>query len=258
MEQSTRNDEIEIDLRELFAVLLRKAWIILLAGVGLAIVALLISKFVIRPQYISTTKVYVMNRQDSNAVITYSDLQSGAQLTQDYMTLITSRPVTEQVIAELGLDMKHKDMVDIISVDNPKNTRTLTISVEYNDPYMAKEIADAIRKASTVHITNVMDIDAVNVVEEANVPDEPSSPNIKKNTVMCGAIGVALAMIVISIIYILDDTIKTPEDVEKYLGLSVLSSIPVQEDMNNLSKRKREKKVKAKQKSNEKYNQHGR
>ena len=240
MEQKYNNDEIVIDLKELFFVLLGKFWIIFLAGVGLALATFLISVFLIESKYESTTKIYVLNKQNESAAITYSDLQSGSQLTKDYMTLVTSRPVVEQVIAELDLDMKYKGLVGCITVSNPSDTRILNITVEYNDPFLAKRIADAIRKASATHITSVMNIEQVNLVEEANIPENSSSPNVVKNTLIGGFAGVFLACLVILVIYIQDDTIKIPDDVERYLGMSVLSSIPVQE---SLKKNKTKKKV---------------
>lgn len=228
MKEKTLQDEIVIDLRDLFAIILRRMWIIAVIGIGMALGAYMLSKYVITPKYQSTTKVYVMNKLNENSGLTYSDLQSSTQLTKDFMTLVTSRPVIEQVNTQLELPMTYKQIVNMISVENPDNTRILEITVEYTDPFMAKEIADAVRTASADHIKNVMDIDQVNVVEEANKPEEKSYPNTLKNTILGGIIGLIFTTIIICVIFVLDDTIKTPDDVEKYLGLSVLSSIPVQ------------------------------
>lgn len=84
-----------------------------------------------------------------------------------------------------------------------------------------------------------MDIKAVNVVETANIPDEPSSPSVPKNGVIGGLLGILLAAAVVIIVYLTNDTVKTPEDVEKYLGLSVLGTIPYSSKMGKKSKRKR-------------------
>lgn len=89
------------------------------------------------------------------------------------------------------------------------------------------------------HIQQVMDIKAVNVVETANIPDEPSSPSVPKNGVIGGLLGILLAAAVVLIVYLTNDTVKTPEDVEKYLGLSVLGTIPYSSKMGKKSKRKR-------------------
>lgn len=240
MEPKNMNEEFEIDVKELVFILLKRIWIIIMAGVGAALLAFLISEFVVVPMYQSTTKVYILNKQESNAAITYTDLQTGTQLTKDYMTLITSRPVLEQVIAQLELDIKYNDLVSLITVENPTDTRLLNITVEYKDPYMAKQIADAVREASSVHIQDVMDIEEVNKAEDANIPEEPSSPNVLMNTILGGLVGGFIAVGAILLVYMLDDTIKTPDDLEKHLGISVLSSIPLQ-DGNKKKKRRKDK-----------------
>lgn len=246
MEQIKTNDEVEINLKELWSLLIRKLWIMALAGIGVGVGIFLINYFAIQSKYESTTKIYVLNKQDSSSAITYSDLQTGTQLTKDYMTLVTSRPVTEQVISLLKLDIKHEDLVRMISVENPADTRILNITVKYNDPYMTKQIADAVREASALHITKVMDIERVNMVEEANIPESPSSPNIIRNTVIGVILGFFIAAFIISLFYIVDDTIKTPDDIEKYLELSILSTIPYQKDMECSKRRNKEKKASSK------------
>lgn len=244
MEQNTQQDEIVINIIELFSVLWRRLWIVVTAGIGLALIAFLISNYVMVPKYKSTTQIYIMNKQNENTTITYSDLQSGTQLTQDYMTLVTSRPVLEQVNVQLGLNMKYEDIVSLISVENPNNTRILKITAEYTDPLLAKRIADTVRIASASLITRVMNIDKVNLVEEANIPEEKSSPNTLKNTIIGGITGSVITGIIIAAIYLMNDTIKTPDDVEKYLQLSVLSSIPVQSDLKKSDKKNKKKKSK--------------
>lgn len=237
MDQNRTNDEIEIDLKELAGVLISRIWIILITGVMLAILAFILSKFVMSPQYESTTKIYVLNKQDDSATISYQDLQSGTQLTKDYMTLVTSRPVLEQVIADLKLPLAYEELAKKISVTNPQDTRILEITVDYKEPNTAKQIADAVRDAAAVHITDVMDIDKVNIVEEANIPEEPSEPNTLHNTIIGGAFGIFFSGFIILIIYLLNDNIKTPEDIEKYLGISVLSTIPIQVSMKPAKKK---------------------
>ena len=232
------NDEITIDLTELFMARWRKLHLVILAGIVVALLAFIGTKLFITPMYTSVTKVYVLSKQDGNASPTYSDLQTGSSLTKDYMELVKSRPVLEQVIAILNLDMKAEELADTITVDTPTDTRILRISVENEDPKTAKEIADAIRESVSIQITEIMDADSVNTVEVGNLPTEPSSPSTMKNMLIGGILGVLLAIGIIVLIYILDDTIKTPEDVEYYLGRNVLTSIPIEEGV------KKSKKVK--------------
>lgn len=225
------NDEIEIDLREVFILLISKMWLIVLVGLLTAVIGFAISAFFISPTYKSTSKIYILNKQQENTV-TYSDVQLGTQLTKDYAQLITSRLVLEKVIEELQLDeiyegMDYEAMLEKVEVTTPTDTRILSITVTDTDPVMAMNIANSVREAAAVHIKNVMDIEAVNVVETANLPMEKAGPSISKWTLIGGCVGAFLVIAVVLVIFFLDDTIKTSDDVEKYLGLSTLALIPL-------------------------------
>lgn len=236
---NNRNDEeITIDLSELFMALYSKVHLILLAGVFMALIAFVGTKLFLTPQYTSTTKLYVLSRQDSSASVTYSDLQTGTQLTKDYMELVKSRIVLEQVISVLNLDMTTKELSEQIEVTTPTDSRVMSISVTNEDPKIARDIANAAREAVGIQITEIMDADSVNTVEDADLPIVPSSPNALKNTVIGGILGVLLAIGVVVLVFMLDDTIKTPEDVEHYLGMNVLASLPIKEGTRKNKKKK--------------------
>ena len=179
------------------------------------------------PMYTSVTKMYVLSRQDSSSGVTYSDLQTGSQLTKDYAELVKSRPVLEQVIAVLNLDIEPEDLAENITVETPIDTRILSISVESDNPKEAKEIADTLRETVSSEIKEIMHAESVDTIEDGNLPKEPSSPSLKKNMVLGGALGVFLALAILIFIFLRDDTIKNPDDVEQYLGLNVLTSIPI-------------------------------
>lgn len=232
------NNEIEFDLLEIVHILFGRFWIILCVGFFAALICFALSAYVLAPVYESTTKIYILNKTDNTAV-TYTDVQMGTQLTKDYAELINSRYVLEKVIEQLSLeDMEYKDLMNKVSVNTPVDTRIVSITVEHTDPELAMRIANCIREVAGEHIQNVMDIEAVNVVETANMPMEKSEPSIVKWTMIGGALGVFLACAVILTIFLLDDTIKSSENVEKYLGLSTLALIPVVSEDNTAKKRK--------------------
>ena len=251
--RDNRDDVIEIDLVELLGVILHNLWIIIVSGVIVAAVALLVSYFIITPKYESVTEIYVISKTNADTM-TYSDLQAGSTLTKDYKELVKSRPVLEEVLAETGIDVELKDLEEQITVEVPTDTRIVSITVEDKDPYEARIIADSVRIAASKHIREVMDTEAVNVVEEASLPIEKSSPSILKNTAIGYAVGLFLAIAIVIINYIMDDTIKTPDDVEKFLGVSVLGSIPYSEndlsdkaEMERYEKKKKQRKKKQKE-----------
>lgn len=237
-----REDEIEIDLKELFFYLLGKAVYIIGAGVALAALALAVTVFFITPKYTSTTSMYVLNRQNAETV-SNSDLQSSTYLTKDYIELIKSRTVVESVIADLGLDTTYESVLGAMSVAAKSDTRIISISVTDADPYLARDIANAVRVAAAAQIQQVMKTEAVNVVDEANIPTEKSSPSIKKNVVIAGFIGVFLVAAWFVVLFLLNDKIVTADDVERYLGLGILGQMPLdEEEMKQKKKRKKAEK----------------
>ena len=228
-EKSKETENIEIDLREIFGVLLHRLWIIIVAALVCGAVAFMLSFFIITPQYQSTTKVYILNKQNASGSVTYSDVQLSATLSKDYEQLVTSRYVIEGVIKELNLDETYESLVGRVSASNATGTRIIAITVTDPDPAQAQRMANSVRDLAAKHITEVMDIEAVNVVDQANLPDSPVSPSISKWTIIGALVGIIISAAVIIIQHLLDDTIKTSEDVEKYLGLSTLALIPVNE-----------------------------
>ena len=241
--------EIEIDLRDLFIGLMQNIWSIMLSACIGALIAFLMCSMVIDKKYVSTTKIYAINKQNE-ATLTYSDLQTGSQLSKDYAALVTSRTVTSKVIAQLDLQNTYPDMAKItpdalakmISVDVQTDTRIISISVTDTIPTRAQDIANAVRVAASEHIYNVMDIEAVNIVDYANLPEGAKSPNTKKSIVLGFMLGFILAAGIVILIRIMDDTIKTSDDVERYLGLSVLGSIPYDDNVDTAKKKKKKSK----------------
>lgn len=238
--QKENSNEIEVDLLEIVQILLGRFWIILGSTFIAALICFAVSACVLAPVYESTTKIYILNKTD-NAAVTYTDVQMGTQLTKDYAELINSRYVIEKVIDQLSLvDMDYKNLMNRVTVHTPVDTRIVSITVEHTDPELAMRIANCIREIAGEHIQNVMDIEAVNVVETANMPLEKSGPSVVKWTLIGSVAGAFLACAVILILFFLDDTIKSSEDVEKYLGLSTLAMIPVISE-ETTTKKKRDK-----------------
>jgi capsular polysaccharide biosynthesis protein len=164
----------------------------------------------------------------------------GTQLTKDYAELISSRYVIEEVIQKLQLDLDYKALCNKIAVSTPSDTRIVSITVEDSDPVAAMNIANAVRESASFHIKNVMDIDAVNIVETANMPTSKASPNNFRWLVIGGMLGAFFVIVIVLIRYLTDDTIKSTDDIEKYLGLSTLGIIPVmQEEYDGEKKKKR-------------------
>lgn len=223
MEQ--KSNETEIDLKEIFFVLLSRIWIIVGATVYMALMAFLITKVLITPMYTSKTSMYVMNK-DAGNTITYADLQVSSQLTTDYIEIVKSRTVLQEVIDALELDMSVGGLRSRLTVSSPANSRIIEITVEDESPEVAKAIADSLAKISGEYIVQKMHTESVDVIDEGNLPGSPSSPSTLKNTVIGAALGFILAVGIIIIRFMLDDTIQSEEDVERLLGCASLAAIP--------------------------------
>lgn len=236
------SDVIEINLLELVRELWSKKGVIILAAASIGLAIILYSKLFVTPQYESTTKFLVLAKQDGS-IVTNGDLQASTLLTKDYAELIKSRQVTESVISQLNLDMTHEELLNKLSVTTPTDTRIVTISVSDADPYRASEMADAVRDAAAKQIQNVMNTEAVNMVDQANIPVNPISPRTIRNGAIGAVLGAFAAVAVILIIFLTNDTIKTSEDVERYLHLSTLGVIPLAEGDSKMKKKKKNKRV---------------
>lgn len=229
MEPLQREQTNVLDLWEIAGVLLRHFWIIIFSGVLVAICALIFTRVTTTPMYTSSTKMYILNKSDGTANVSSSDLQLSATLAGDYAQLIKDRTVTESVISELGLSMSAEALASRISVNMPNSGRIITISVSDPDPYMACKLATSVRDMAALHIKEVMNSEAVNVVEEANIPQGQAMYNYRRNGLMGFLLGAALVIGVLILQYMMNDTIRNADDVEKYLQLSVLGAIPILE-----------------------------
>ena len=227
MYEDRNEDAIEIDVVELLFALRKKLWMIILAAMIGCLGAGIYSKVILSPVYTSTSMVYVLSKETT--LTSLADLQIGSQLTKDYKIIVTSRRVLNQVIEDMELNLTYKELVEKVTIDNPQDTRILAISVEDPDPNMAKLIADRIAVTSSDYIGDIMEMVPPKLIEEGEVPILKSSPSNTKNALIGGFLGAVLVCGFITVHVILNDTIRTEEDVTKYLGLSVLASVPERE-----------------------------
>lgn len=228
MEKHYDDDEIEIDLKALFFELLDNWVLIAVSTILVAVIAFCISKFIMVPQYTSTAQMYVFTK--STSITNLVDLQTGSSLASDYKVVITGRPVLEQVIKNLKLeDETYGSLGEKVAVTNPANSRILEITVTHPNPELAKLIADEIAKVSGTFISDKMDQDPPSVIQYGYVAEYPISPNTLMNTVLGAAIGAFLAMAIVIISFLLNDTIMTTDDIERKLGMHVLGSLPLED-----------------------------
>ncbi len=228
--------KLEVTAKDVFDILIKRWIVIVLCGLVVASAFLLGTKLLITPQYQSATTIFVLSKQNADK-LSSSDFQVSTHLTKDYARIIKSRDVAEQVIDQLGLEISAGSVQGKISVETDDDTRIVTIVVKDPDPVMAQRMAEAVRVISAKKIVDVMNVETVTIVDTANLPTSPSTPNTRNNVILGGALGCLLAIGIVLLQHYSNDTIKNTDDVEHYLGLNVLASIPTNEP--NAKKKKR-------------------
>mgnify|MGYP001731477342 CR=1 FL=1 len=220
-------EKFEIDVFQLVKVLWKRKFLIVLTAIIAGLVAFAYSSFVIKPQYTSTTRIYVVNRNQADKPgLTNQDLQAGAYLVKDYREIILSQDVLEKVVADQNLTMDAKTLGKKVSVTVPADTRIVSISVRDSKPEEASRIANALREVAAQKIISVTRVSDVTTLEEARPATSPSSPNIRRNTMMATIAGVGFVTVIVLLVELLDDRVKRPEDIEEVMHISLLGVIP--------------------------------
>lgn len=221
------NQAVEIDVFAMLKTLWKRKFSIVLVALVFAIAAFGYSAFLAKKEYQSTSRIYVVSRQNQdNNALTNSDLQAGSYLVKDYREIILSQNVLTQAIEELKLDMTPAELSKKISVSVPTDTRILSITAKDGNPKEAARIANGLRNVAAEKIISVTKVSDVTTLDEAEVPQLPSSPNIRRNVLLGFIAGAGLMVVLMVVVEVLDDRVKRPEDVEELMGLTLLGIVP--------------------------------
>lgn len=240
------NEEMEIDLLELLMVMKKHLSAILLAGIVGLVIMFAYTSFLVTPLYSASSMMYVMPDNSNSNSSTLSDMQVGQQLTSDYSSMIESRSFMEDVIKKLNLTIDYQQLLEKVEVTNPTSSRILQVTVNDPNPQTAADIANEVASVAESKLKEITGMQAIKIYEEAAVPEKPSSPSLKKNCALGLLAGIVLAMAVITVLYLMDDTIKTEDDIEKYLGMTTLAVLPYN-GKKQQRQAKKQKKQRAKQ-----------
>lgn len=224
---------IEIDVFQLFKTLWKRKLMILIVALVTGTGAFAYSTFIVKPEYTSTTRIYVVNRnQGDKPGLTNQDLQAGSYLVKDYREIILSQDVLEEVVSDLKLDLTPKGLANKIKVTVPVDTRIVSVSVNDRVPEEASRIANSLREVAAQKIISITRVSDVTTLEEARPAISPSSPNIKRNTLIGFLAGVSGTSVIVFLLEFLNTRVKRPEDIENTLQMTLLGVVP------NLSKLK--------------------
>ncbi|KYF37162.1 MULTISPECIES: capsular polysaccharide biosynthesis protein CpsC [Streptococcus] len=218
---------MEIDVFHLFKILWKRKILIALVAIVAGALAFAYSAFVVKPEFTSTTRIYVVNRnQGDKPGLTNQDLQAGSYLVKDYREIILSQDVLEKVTSNLKLDLSPKALASKVKVTVPVDTRIVSISVNDRVPEEASRIANSLREVAAEKIISITRVSDVTTLEEARPATAPSSPNIRRNTIIGLLGGTAFMVIAVLIVELVDTRVKRPEDIEDVMQIALLGVVP--------------------------------
>ncbi|MFC3931805.1 Wzz/FepE/Etk N-terminal domain-containing protein [Streptococcus dentapri] len=222
---TSENSTFEIDVLALLKKLWDRKFLIIFVALLFGFISLFASVFIIPKEYTSSTRIYLVSKSSTNA-IDYQDVQAGTDLVNDFKEIIQSQDVLSEVVDKEKLDISASALSGKISVQVPTNTRLITISVHDTNPQEASHLANAVREVAIQKIKEVAKVEDITTAETAKVPTSPTSPNLKRNLMLGVLAGGFFAVAVLIVFEVLDDRIKTSEDVEKALGATLLGVVP--------------------------------
>ena len=218
---------MDIDVFHLFKILWKRKILFALVAIVAGALAFAYSAFIVKPEFTSTTRIYVVNRnQGDKPGLTNQDLQAGSYLVKDYREIILSQDVLEKVTSNLKLDLSPKSLASKVKVTVPVDTRIVSISVNDRVPEEASRIANSLREVAAEKIISITRVSDVTTLEEARPAIAPSSPNIRRNTIIGLLGGTVFTVIAVLIVELVDTRVKRPEDIEDVMQIALLGVVP--------------------------------
>ena len=219
------NEEMEIDLIELFGFFITKIWWIIGAFLVGALLAGLITHFAITPKYTATAKMYMVS-SSSQSVVDLTDLNIGQSISGDYVELLKTRPIVEGVIEEQNLPYTYNQMLGMISLSIVNNTRIIKIDVTSTDKKEAMRIANSLADKGVSELPKLMETPEPHIAEYAIVPANKSAPSLTKNTMIGALLAMLMMLAIFTVQFLMDDTFRYAEDIEREFGVMPLTVIP--------------------------------
>lgn len=218
----------EIDLRELFFVLRKRIAIILLLVIFSVAASGIVSYFVLDKQYQASTTIIVgsSNAYYDNKELQLSDITMYQKLLKTFSEIAKSRMVSEKVIKDLSLSISPDALQKKIAVTSEGDTQMMTIKVTDLDPQIAASIANKLANIFKSEVAQLMKVQNVEIIDPAVVPTSPIKPRPTLNMAIAFVLALMIGVGLAFLLEYLDHTVKTPDDVEKFLELPVLGTIP--------------------------------
>ena len=220
----------EIDLKEFVMLFWDRKVSIILITIIFMLIGIIYSVGFVTPKYTSSTTLLLATSESANSktnTITTSDITLNSKLVSTYSELVKSKNVTRQVISNLGIDETEDELRDIITVSSVKDTELIKISVTDKNATNAYNIANEIAKVFTQKVSEIYNINNVQILDQAEISTTPSNINHAKDVIMFTFVGLFVAIVFVLVTNMLDTTIKSSEEVEKLCNVPVIASIPL-------------------------------
>ncbi len=215
-----------IDLLEVLEIVRQHILVVILVTVLAAAAGFGVSRFLMVPQYEASALMIVNTRQDATANVTSDQINSATKLVSTYSIIIKSDTVLQQVINNLGLSLTYPQLQDRVTVSAVDDTQVMQITVRSDNPEWARQVCEQITQISPDVILESVEAGSVKLISQAAANPDPVSPNVMRNTAVAGLLGLVLTLGVIILREMLDNKIKSEDDVRKYLELPVIGVIP--------------------------------
>lgn len=214
-----------VDIKEILDYLKSKIIIIMLITLLVTILGVGFKLFVQEPKYSSSTTILLISNNSTDATLTYNDLSVNKNLVSTYSEIVKSKRVLSQVIKNLDLDYSYSELNKKVDVSSVTNTELIKITVTDTDRKVAKDIANETAKVFSLEIPELYNISNVNILDKAEKATTPSNMNFVKELILFIIAGLVLGLGIVIVIYYFDRTIKSTEQIETKIGLSVLGTV---------------------------------
>lgn len=228
----------ELDLKELLSLFWSKIFQIIVIVLIVTGVGVIYTYGFTTPKYSSSTTLVLTGSEtstssDATNSITTTDITLNSKLVSTYSELVKSSKVLRQVISNLGIDVNEDELRKNVTVKSVEDTEVIKITVTNENAAYSAKIANEIAKIFSGMVSDIYNINNIYIVDEAEVSNTPSNIHHSKDIMIFGFLGLVISIMYVLIANMLDTTVKTPEDVEKGVGLPVLVTIPYIENFGN-------------------------
>lgn len=225
-ENQMTNDEVEINLGELFKVLKKNILMIIVISLLCAAVGLVSSMFLISKKYSSEATIYITPKVTEQGTIDYNSIQTNSRMVNNYMEILKGETILAKVADQVGME-SYEDVLDTLTISNPENTELISVSSETTDPELSQQIVSLVISTFTEDMMDILNLNNVTIINDAKVNENPVSPSVPRYTILGFAVGLVISCGYVFITFLFDKRLRTREEAENFLGVPVLATVPL-------------------------------